>query len=1121
MLRFRTALLYSALALVAGSAGVAAQTLDDATVAGFKWRTVGPANFMGRLSDVVGIPGPSKTLYVAAAGGGIWKSTNNGVTWRPIFDDKNIISMGMLAIAPTDTNTIWAGTGEPNSRNTIEPGAGIYKSTDGGSTWTMMGLEKTQHIGRIAIDPRNKDILYVAALGAAWSSNKERGLYKSIDGGNTWTMSKFISDRAGFVDVAIDPRNSDVVYASSWERYRTPYSLNSGGPGSALWKSTDAGATWTEIKGGGYPDGTKGRIGLALAPSNPDVVYALTEAYSMTPEKFTMGTRPKANGVYRSADGGKTWDHTSTVDVRPFYYSQIRVDPKNANRIYYSSTELQVSNDGGKTTANAGQGVHVDDHGIWIDPNDPERWALANDGGIAITFDKGGNFFYPMNLPLGQFYEISYDMQTPYNICTGAQDNGSWCGPSRRRSATNNSMWFTISGGDGFYTAQDPAGEWVWGESQGGGVQSRNLKTGQTLRITKPSWQDQYKKWEDSVAVVVGDPLVKTNKDQDKRIAALRVLQKKDSADQGTRFNWNSPFFLSPHNTMVFYMGGNKVMKSLKRGEEMFPISHDLSKQMRARMDTAERFTGGVTPDVTGAETYGTVVALQESYIKPGFLLAGTDDGNVWLTHNDGGSWENLSDRFPGLPSKDVYVTRVEPSHFDTLTFYVAFDNHRWNDFTPYLFQTQDGGKTFKSIVNNLPRTSPADYLHVIREDPTNRDLLFVGSSLAVYASIDRGATWTKFAKGLPSVPVYDLKIHPRDHELMAATHGRGVWLVDVAGLEQITAKSVADAATLFAPRTATQWSEPPAVGLPGNGWGQAPLVIPAPAYGAQIRYRLRDSVSGPVRIAITDAAGTQLYSATGPSVPGVHSITWAFQNTAPAVRKDLSPSERRDSILLRVRAPVVLDSLTKAGYDSAALTAVRRIVNLANNPPAAGALAGALAGRGGGGGGRGGAQAGCEHPMTQWDNFCARPAEPPPAPAGRGGRGAGAAGAPADTSAEAIAAAFAGGGGRGGALEPPQQKIWDLIGMKPPAGGGRGGGGGFFGGGGGSLAEPGLYVVTMTAGGQTYKQTFRVEKVAGSEGGGAGFLDDEDDNQNLNGGIFPIRQSSPYTPIIREEQRY
>jgi hypothetical protein len=1124
MNRYRNVLLCGALSLAAAHA-VAAQILDSASVAGMKWRSVGPANFQGRLSDVVGIPGPSKTLYVAAAGGGIWKSGNNGVTWRPIFDDKNIISMGVLAIAPSDTNTIWAGTGEPNSRNTIEPGAGIYKSENGGTTWTLMGLEKTQHIGRIVVDPRDKNVVYVAALGAAWKSTPDRGLYKTVDGGKTWTMSKFISDRAGFVDITIDPRNPDVLYASSWERYRTPYSLNSGGPGSALWKTSDAGKTWTEIKGNGYPEGTKGRIGLAVAPSNPDVVYALTEAYSMAPQKgaITMGKRPEANGLYRSADAGRTWERTSIVDTRPFYYSQVRVDPKNPNRVYYSSTELQVSNDGGKTTANAAQGVHVDDHGIWIDPNDPERWALANDGGIAITFDKGGNFFYPMNLPLGQFYEISYDMKVPYNVCTGAQDNGAWCGPSRRRTATNNSDWFTISGGDGFYTAQDPAGDWVWGESQNAGIQARNLKTGQNLRVTKPGWQEKYRQNEDSVAVVWGDPMTPPTKDQQKRLATLRATQRKDSTDLLTRFNWNSPFFLSPHNPQVFYLGGNKVFKSQKRGEEMYTISPDLSKQMRARMDTAEKYTGGVTPDVTGAETYGTVVTLAESYIKPGFLLAGTDDGNVWLTHNDGGNWENLSDRFPGLPSKDVYVARVEPSHFDTLSFWVAFDNHRWNDFTPYLYATEDGGKTFHSIVNNLPKSSPADYLHVIREDPRNRDLLFVGSSLSVYASIDRGQTWTKFASGLPSVPVYDLKIHPRDREVMIATHGRGVWFVDVAPLEQITPKNVADVATLYAPRVAYQWGEGPMMGLPGNGWGQAPLVIPAPAYGATISYRLKDSVAAPVRITVTDAAGTQLYTTTGSAARGIHNVQWAFQG-APAARVALSPSARRDSIILKNRAPGVLDSLSKAGYDTTALVAVRRIVNLGNNPPAA--LAGGF-GRGGGGGGRGGAQAGCEHPLTQWDTFCARPAEPGPTPAGRGGRGGrgaggagggagGAAAVAADTSAEGIAAAFAGGGGRGRAPEPAQQKIWDVIGMKPPAMSGRGGGGG-FGGGAGNLVEPGTYVVTLSAGGQTYKQTVRVERSGTGDGDVGAFENDDEDNQDLNGGVFPKAQSSTY--IRRDHQ--
>jgi photosystem II stability/assembly factor-like uncharacterized protein len=1061
-------------ALLVAARVAPAQTLDSATVAGFKWRSPGPANFMGRLSDAVGIPSPSKTIYVAAAGGGIWKSMNNGVTWRPIFDDKNVIAMGMLAIAPSDTNQVWAGTGEPNSRNTIEPGAGLYKSMDGGNSWKFMGLEKTQHIGRIAIDPRDANHVYVAALGAAWKADTSRGLYETRNGGSTWTKIKAgANDRTGFVDIKIDPRNPDIIWASSWQRLRNPYSLNSGGPGSALWKSMDAGRTWTEVKGGGYPEGLKGRIGIAIAPSNPDVVYALTEAASLEPNVPYVPGQNRASGLYRTTDAGKTWTRMNSYDTRPFYYSQVAVDPKDPDRVYYSSSPIHISNDGGKTEMQQpSQLLHIDTHAIWVDPNDGERWLDANDGGIAITFDKGGNWFYPMNIPIAQFYEISYDYAVPYNVCAGAQDNGAWCGPSKRRGELNNSYWFTISGGDGFYTAQDPTDpNWVWGESQGAGVSGRNLKTGQTLRIAKPSWQEGYRDWEDSIATLRGDPLRPASAAVNAQIAQLRAKQRQDSIDFSMRYNWNSPYFLSPHNPQVFYLGGNRVLKSLKRGEELFPISPDLSKSVMpqyraeyaARVDTADRVTGGITNDATGAETYGTVVALAESYVKPGLLLAGTDDGNVWITHNDGATWEEISDRLPGRPSKDIYVTRIEPSHFDTLTFYVALENHRWNDFKPYLYATNDGGKTFKSIVNNLPSSSPADYLHVIREDPYNRDLLFVGSSLSVYASLNRGASWFKFASGLPSVPVFDLKIHPRDRELMAATHGRSIWIVPIGALEQMNAKTLAST-ELFKPTTAYQWGEGPTLGIPGNGHGQAPLTVPSPAYGATIQYRVAPGTSGPAQIMVSDASGETIFQTGGPGTPGLQTVVWPFSisRRATSEPRTQSPSERRDSILLNIRAPMVLDSLSRARFDSTAIAVVRRQVEAARS----GAPAANFGGRGGGGGGRGGggafgATANCEHPMTQWDTFCARPVE---VPVQQGGRGAG-----------------GGGGGRGGRGANPGDvgsvnRIWGIIGMSAPGGGGggRGGGRGF---GGGELAPTGDYLVTLTIGGQTYKQTFRVEQ--------------------------------------------
>ncbi|HEX7020741.1 MAG TPA: hypothetical protein VF159_12050 [Gemmatimonadaceae bacterium] len=1087
-----------ALTLVAGAVGLmamaspaSAQQLDSATVAGFKWRTVGPANFMGRVSDVQGIPGPSKTLFVAAAGGGIWKSTNSGVSWRPVFDHENIISMGMLAIAPSDTNVVWAGTGEPNSRNTIEPGAGVYKSTDGGLHWTLMGLEKTQHIGRIQIDPRNADVVYVAALGPAWKAGGDRGLYKTTDGGKTWKLIKAgANDRTGFIDVQLDPSNPDIVYASSWERLRTPYSLKSGGVGSGLWKSTDGGTTWTEIKGNGYPEGVKGRIGIAVARSNPNIVYALTEAAdSNATTTYKPNRNPPANGLYRSEDGGKTWKHMNNIDTRPFYYSQVRVDPKDANRVYFSSTDFQVSNDGGKTTMNATQGVHVDDHAMWIDPNDPEHWVIGNDGGIAITYDKGGNFWYPRNLPIGQFYEVSYDFATPYNICGGAQDNGAWCGPSRRRtSPVTNTYWFTISGGDGFYTAQDPTdASMVWGESQNAGIQQTNLRTGERGRVNKPNWNERYRMWEDSIAVARGNPLEPVSREVTARINAFKARQKQDSINDQIRFNWNSPYFLSPHNPQVFYLGGSRVLKSTRRGEDLFPISPDLSlkgdantqRMMEARVDTSVNWTGGVTLDATGAETYGTVVTLAESYVKPGMLIAGTDNGNVWMTHDDGGHWENLSGRFAGVPN-DAYVTRVEPSHFDTLTFYVAFENHRWNDFTPYLFVTNDGGRSFQSIANNLPHTSPADYLHVVREDPQNRDVLFVGSSLSVYASVDRGKTWTKLANGLPGVPVFDLKVHPRDHELIAATHGRGFWIVDVAALEQITPKVASASTYLFQPKTAFQWGEAPQLNLPGNGYGQAQWAAANPPYGADIVYRLpADAPRGPVHLVVSNVAGDTSATINGPGGPGIHHATWNFQLLRPRAATEQSPAQKRDSILLRVRAPMVLDSLAKAGYDTAAVSRVRRQVNFLINPRTPPA--------GGGFGGRGGAAGGqpCEHPAVEGDTFCARPAEQA-ARGGRGGFGVDSATTAlfAPTTPEAQAAPRARRGGSAAAALDPVSRIWDIIGLPVPGAPGRRGGGGFGGLnlGNTAFANTGDYLVTLKIGGQTYKQSFRVERVSGGE---------------------------------------
>ena len=769
--------------------GQLTKQLDSTTISAFRWRSIGPANMSGRVTDVEGLPSPSRTFFVATAAGGIFKTINGGASFRPLFQNERCASMGDLAIAPSDSNVIYAGTGEEDSRNSISPGCGLYKSTDGGLTWKYSGLGETQQIGRMLVHPKDPNTVWVAALGHVWGPNKERGLYKTTDGGTTWRLVKFISDKAGFIDMVMDPTNPNLLFASSYERVRGPYFLKSGGPGSALWKTTDAGETWTEVTGGGFPATMKGRIGLAIAASDPKVLYALVEADTLPNPKPVKGkpAQVRPSGLYRSGDGGATWTKMASTNVRPFYYSQVRVDIKNPDRVYWSSTPVNFSTDGGKTVRQASQGIHVDHHAMWLDPADENHFIVGNDGGIGQTWDKGGNYDFINSFAIGQFYAASFDMAVPYNVCGGLQDNGSWCGPSRRKSGPiTNAMWHTFNGGDGFWTAQDPTDhKIVYGESQGGNIARFQWDTGERFAFPKPNWRARAAAWDDSVLVARGDTLQPETALIKKRLADLKTARSADSANTDTRWNWNTPFFLSAHNPTVIYIGANRVMKSVNRGASMFPISPDLSLKDTMKLRVSTTTTGGITPDVTGAETYGTIVALAESALLHGTLYAGTDDGNVWITRNDGASWDNLTSRISGVPPQ-TYVSRIEPSPTDSATFYVTYDNHRNNDFTPYVFVTHDFGKTFRSIASNLPTGGP-DFVHVIRESSVNKNLLFVGTDVGVYLSTDRGANWHKFMAGLPTTPVHDLKIHPRERELIAATHGRSIWIVDIGPLEQIT----------------------------------------------------------------------------------------------------------------------------------------------------------------------------------------------------------------------------------------------------------------------------------------------------------------------------------------------
>ena len=1011
-------------------------TLGEEWLEDLRWRPIGPANMSGRVTDVEGVPSPSKTFYVAAAAGGIWKTTNNGTTFRPIFESERVVSMGDIAIAPSDPNQIWAGTGEEDSRNSISPGGGIYKSMDGGMTWELKGLEATEHIGRIAVHPTNPDIVWVAALGALWRSNPERGLYKTVDGGDTWTLVNFVSDRAGFLDVKVHPRNPDILFATSWERERGPYYLQSGGPGSALWKSTDGGDNWEKVEGGGLPETELGKMNVAFAPSYPRVMYLMVEAAA--PED---SDEDNLNGLYRSDDSGETWERMNSYNSRPFYYSEVAVDPSDPDRVYFSS--LRFSEDGGKTMRNMAQGVHVDFHAIWIDPNDSERIVLGNDGGIAISYDRGGNFLFPNIFPIGQFYAISYDMDTPYRVCGGLQDNYTWCGPSRKSSGGITSHdWFRISGGDGFVSQQDPRDpNIIYSESQGGNMGRSNYATGERTAFERPNWRDSYRVTQDSIAMLWPDSTLPMPSEHTVRIAELQARATADSTSQQLRYNWNTPYFLSPHNPDVVYAAANRVMKSDWRGDDLYVISPDLTRADAEAIEISTTTTGGITPDVTGAETFATIVSLAESPLQAGLLYAGTDDGNLWVSSDDGGEWEELTSHTSGLVPDGTYVSRIEPSKHSADRVYVTYDNHRRGDFTPYVLVSDDGGDSFRSIASNLPTGKP-DFAHVVREDGVNPNLLFVGTDVGLYVTLDRGASWQRFMTGFPTVPVHDLQIHPRDGELIAGTHGRSIWIVDIKPLQQYTPDVVASAAHLFEPAPAYQFGTSP---TGGEFTAQHYFQVPSPPYGAEFRYWLGEEVDDSTEIVVEDAEGNEMWSTRGATTVGMHTATWNLRGQL--IRLERSPSEVRDSIAIERRLEVVVDSLIDADEDRDEVE--EAVEQLRSQAPGGG--------RGFGGGGRGGL------PFDSLGAFIERPAEGDVVTGG--GRGGG------------------GGGRGGGGGDSLQQRITQLV--RGDTGGGRrgrrGGGGGLFPGRTepAPLAEPGDYTVTLRVSGEEYIQTFTLGRAA------------------------------------------
>lgn len=758
------------------------QVEQEDLVKNLKWRNIGPANMGGRISDIQALDNDFRHVVVASASGGVWKSDDAGTTWTPIFDACGSASIGAVALFQKNPDIIWVGTGEANVRNSVGWGDGIYKSTDGGSTFVHVGLKDSHHIGRIVAHPDDAGIVYVAAQGHLWGHTGQRGLFKTTDGGGTWTkLSGGLPDdgKTGCTEIEMDPQNPDVLFAAFWERLRQPHRFDSGGPGGGIFKSTDGGQTWTRLSGG-LPEGDIGRIGLDIYRKNPQIVMAIVEHGFQPPagsdEYSDMSLL--GSGVYRSEDGGESWRYVNRYNNRPFYYSQIYINPLDDQRVYVMGTNAMISSDGGKTFERGMPGIAGDFHTLWLDPNNAGRYYVGNDKGVSLTHDHGRHYNFFDNFCISQVYAVSADRRDPYTIYVGLQDNGVWGGPSNSRDFNGilNDHWFKFHSGDGFYTAVDPE-DWttVYSESQGGRLRRNHALFRQESSNITPSRLNTFN-WDD------------------------RVPEVDDPEHPVVRKNWNTPFIISHFNPRTIYYGANFLFKSVDRGELWEIISPDLSTNHPEKTD---RESGGLTRDVTGAETHCTIVTLSESPLQPGLIWAGTDDGNLQVTRDDGESWANVRASVPGVP-EGLWISRVEAGHFDPGTCYVTIDGHRNDIFQPFVFRTMDYGLSWENITGNLPAGGCA---YVIREDLKNKNLLFVGTEFALFVSTDGGKNWVRLMNGLPTVAIHDLLIHPEAGDLIAGTHGRGVWILDdITPLQQLTEEVVQKEIHLFVDPTATVW---------------------------------------------------------------------------------------------------------------------------------------------------------------------------------------------------------------------------------------------------------------------------------------------------------------------------
>lgn len=836
-----------------GEAPAAAPAAGPAAAGPFDslhFRQIGPASMSGRISDLAVYEANPAIFYVGTAHGGVWKTTNAGTTFEAQFQDQGLISIGDVTVSPSNPDLVWVGTGESNNRQSTSWGDGVYKSTDGGRTWTNMGLRASRHINRLLIDPRDNNVVFVAATGSLWGPGGERGVFKTTDGGKTWKQVLKVDDDTGANDLVMDPSNDRILYASTYQRRRTECCMNGGGPGSGIWKSTDGGETWARITGNGIPDGPLGRIALDVSRKRPNILYATIEgpvapaagrggspaaAAGQAPSEEAMGGQPGAGrgsmaagvnqaptGLYRSDDAGATWKKVNNANPRPMYFSQVRIDPNDPEVVYLGGVDLHQSLDGGRTiNTAAAPKTHSDHHAFWIDPANSNHLLTGNDGGLAVSWDQSKTWVFFPNLPVGLFYHVSYDMATPFNVCGGMQDNYDWCGPSQVRGVAGigNHQWTTIQGGDGFVALQDPTDyRVVYTESQDGNMTRYDRVTGESMSI-RP-------------VAAPGEPPL--------------------------RWQWDTPLAMSPHDPKVIYAPANKVLRSADRGLTFAAISPDLT----GGANRDEIVTMGVKGSQIqisrndGIAAWPTITTFAESPRRAGLLYAGTDDGHLQVAR-DGKTWTDVIGKVPGIP-RGIYVSRVVPSRFDEGTVYVTFDGHRQNDFATYVYASTDFGQSWRPIGANLTD----QIARTLAEDTKNPDVLYLGTETGLFVTTDRAKSWVRVRANLPTVRIDEIAIHPRDNAMILATHGRSLWILDQVSPFQEHAAVKAAGAKLYTPAPAVMYRRP-ASDRNYEFWGDQAFFGENPPQAAVIAWQLEKTV-GEVKLSIADAAGKEVREISG-----------------------------------------------------------------------------------------------------------------------------------------------------------------------------------------------------------------------------------------------------------------